>query len=208
MRNRAEEIRSQLEAEWPGWQVWIIWRAVGGPLWCARRRECSALQSGSEARCSAAPTVDRGAEPGTGAAPRPAGKLGPQPGTARRRCHASASLAGAVPSVSSVGGRPRRSWGLTAPRHLATSTDADPAGAGIIRAAAGPSAAQPIRALLKPPPRQERSTPMRGPRVLLLAAAAAGVLITGCGQSGQPPSTAGHGGQATGQVRVIVCSVA
>jgi len=37
---------------------------------------------------------------------------------------------------------------------------------------------------------------------------AAGVLITGCGRSGQPPSTAGHGGQATGQVRVIVCSVA
>jgi hypothetical protein len=49
---------------------------------------------------------------------------------------------------------------------------------------------------------------MRGPRVLLLAAAAAGVLITGCGQSGQRPSTVGHGGQATGQVRVIVCSVA
>jgi hypothetical protein len=49
---------------------------------------------------------------------------------------------------------------------------------------------------------------MRGPRVLLLAAAAAGVLITGCGQSGQRPSTAGDGGQATGQVRVIVCSVA
>ena len=37
MRNRAEEIRAGLEAEWPGWQVWIIWRAVGGPLWCARR---------------------------------------------------------------------------------------------------------------------------------------------------------------------------
>lgn len=41
MRNRAEEIRSQLEAEWPGWHVWIVWRAVGGPLWCARRRDCS-----------------------------------------------------------------------------------------------------------------------------------------------------------------------
>ena len=33
-------LRSQLEAEWPGWQVWIVWRAVGGPLWCARRRDC------------------------------------------------------------------------------------------------------------------------------------------------------------------------
>ena len=39
MRNRAEEIRAQLEAEWPGWQVWIVWRAVGGPLWCARRKD-------------------------------------------------------------------------------------------------------------------------------------------------------------------------
>jgi len=37
MRHRAEEIRAGLEAEWPGWQVWIVWRAVGGPLWCARR---------------------------------------------------------------------------------------------------------------------------------------------------------------------------
>jgi hypothetical protein len=37
MRNRAEEIRAQLEAEWPGWQVWIVWRAVGGQTWCARR---------------------------------------------------------------------------------------------------------------------------------------------------------------------------
>jgi hypothetical protein len=41
MRNRAEEIRSQLEAEWPGWQVWIVWRVIGGPQWCARRRDCS-----------------------------------------------------------------------------------------------------------------------------------------------------------------------
>jgi hypothetical protein len=41
MRNRAEEIRAQLEAEWPGWRVWIVWRAVGGPLRCARRRDCS-----------------------------------------------------------------------------------------------------------------------------------------------------------------------
>jgi hypothetical protein len=41
MRNRAEEIRAGLEAEWPGWHVWIVWRAVGGPLWCARPRDCS-----------------------------------------------------------------------------------------------------------------------------------------------------------------------
>jgi hypothetical protein len=66
--------------------------------------------------------LTRVAGPGSGAAPRPAGKLGPRPGTARRRCHASASLVSAVPSVSS-GGRQAQAvlGGLTAPRHLATS---------------------------------------------------------------------------------------
>jgi hypothetical protein len=41
MRNRAEEIRAGLEADHPGWQVWVVWRVVGGPLYCARRKDDS-----------------------------------------------------------------------------------------------------------------------------------------------------------------------
>jgi hypothetical protein len=26
----------RLEARYPAWHVWIIWRAVGGALWCAQ----------------------------------------------------------------------------------------------------------------------------------------------------------------------------
>lgn len=26
-----------LEREWPRWQVWVVHRAAGGQLWCARR---------------------------------------------------------------------------------------------------------------------------------------------------------------------------
>jgi hypothetical protein len=31
------EIVTRLEADWPRWQVWIVRRAVGGTIWCARR---------------------------------------------------------------------------------------------------------------------------------------------------------------------------
>ena len=31
------EIISRLEADWPRWQIWIVQRVVGGPVWCARR---------------------------------------------------------------------------------------------------------------------------------------------------------------------------
>jgi hypothetical protein len=27
----------QLEEDHPDWQVWVVHRAVGGPVWCARR---------------------------------------------------------------------------------------------------------------------------------------------------------------------------
>jgi hypothetical protein len=26
-----------VRADYPGWQVWVVRRAVGGPVWCARR---------------------------------------------------------------------------------------------------------------------------------------------------------------------------
>jgi hypothetical protein len=37
MPNPTNEIVAALEREWPRWQVWVVHRAVGGPVWCARR---------------------------------------------------------------------------------------------------------------------------------------------------------------------------
>ena len=37
VRNRTDEIVAELEAEWPLWQIWVVPRAVGGTIWCARR---------------------------------------------------------------------------------------------------------------------------------------------------------------------------
>ncbi|HUY51692.1 MAG TPA: hypothetical protein VMV92_39325 [Streptosporangiaceae bacterium] len=31
------EIIKHLEADWPRWQIWVVHRVVGGPVWCARR---------------------------------------------------------------------------------------------------------------------------------------------------------------------------
>jgi hypothetical protein len=28
-----------LEAGWPDWQIWVVHRYIGGPVWCARRRD-------------------------------------------------------------------------------------------------------------------------------------------------------------------------
>ena len=33
----AENIRADLEREFTGWLIWIVWHAVGGQTWCARR---------------------------------------------------------------------------------------------------------------------------------------------------------------------------
>jgi hypothetical protein len=32
-------IISQLEADRPHWEVWVVHRYIGGDLWCARRRD-------------------------------------------------------------------------------------------------------------------------------------------------------------------------
>jgi hypothetical protein len=40
--NHFDETISRIEGAWPDYQVWIIRRVVGGPLYCARRRDQSA----------------------------------------------------------------------------------------------------------------------------------------------------------------------
>jgi len=37
--NPTGEVVAKLEADWPDWQIWTVPRAVGGTLWCARRRD-------------------------------------------------------------------------------------------------------------------------------------------------------------------------
>jgi hypothetical protein len=37
IQNRTDAIVARLEADWPRWQIWVIHKAVGGTIWCARR---------------------------------------------------------------------------------------------------------------------------------------------------------------------------
>ncbi len=37
MQHPTDEIVARLEAEHPDWQVWVVHRYIGGPVWCARR---------------------------------------------------------------------------------------------------------------------------------------------------------------------------
>jgi hypothetical protein len=39
MENPTNEIIIQLEADWPQWEVWVVYRVVGDDLGCARRRD-------------------------------------------------------------------------------------------------------------------------------------------------------------------------
>ena len=36
MGNPTDEIVAALEREHPGWEVWVVHRVYGGPVWCAR----------------------------------------------------------------------------------------------------------------------------------------------------------------------------
>jgi hypothetical protein len=36
MEETTKQIIAGLEREWPRWQVWCVYRVVGGPVWCAR----------------------------------------------------------------------------------------------------------------------------------------------------------------------------
>jgi hypothetical protein len=35
--NPTDEKIAALERDWPNWQVWVVHRVIGGPVWCARR---------------------------------------------------------------------------------------------------------------------------------------------------------------------------
>ena len=37
MGNPTDEKIAELERDWPHWQVWVVHRVIGGPVWCARR---------------------------------------------------------------------------------------------------------------------------------------------------------------------------
>jgi hypothetical protein len=39
MQNSIDAKVAELERDWPDWQIWVVHRAVGGPVWCARRRD-------------------------------------------------------------------------------------------------------------------------------------------------------------------------
>ena len=35
--SHTDAIVAAMEREWPRWQVWVVHRVYGGPVWCARR---------------------------------------------------------------------------------------------------------------------------------------------------------------------------
>jgi hypothetical protein len=37
MANPTDAIVAALEHDWPNWQMWVVYRVIGGPVWCARR---------------------------------------------------------------------------------------------------------------------------------------------------------------------------
>jgi hypothetical protein len=39
MENPSDPALAQLQADWPLWEIWKVHRVVGGPVWCARRRD-------------------------------------------------------------------------------------------------------------------------------------------------------------------------
>ena len=39
MGNANDELIERLEYDWPLWEIWVVRRVVGDPVWCARRRD-------------------------------------------------------------------------------------------------------------------------------------------------------------------------
>jgi hypothetical protein len=37
MANPTDAIVAALEHDWPNYQIWVVHRVYGGPVWCARR---------------------------------------------------------------------------------------------------------------------------------------------------------------------------
>ena len=54
--NPTDETLAQLRADWPQWQIWVVYRAIGGTLWCARRWDGTGLVLNTD---SADELVDR-----------------------------------------------------------------------------------------------------------------------------------------------------
>jgi hypothetical protein len=36
-QNPTDEIVARVEADWLGWQIWAVPKAIGGTIWCAGR---------------------------------------------------------------------------------------------------------------------------------------------------------------------------
>jgi hypothetical protein len=36
VRHPNDDALAQLQADWPRWQIWIVYKVIGGPTWCAR----------------------------------------------------------------------------------------------------------------------------------------------------------------------------
>jgi hypothetical protein len=47
--NAEQDQVTQLGLDWPAWQIWVVYRYQGGPVFCARRRddEKQVLNAGS-----------------------------------------------------------------------------------------------------------------------------------------------------------------
>jgi hypothetical protein len=39
MKNPNDDALAQLREDWPLWEVWIVYKVVDGPTWCARRHD-------------------------------------------------------------------------------------------------------------------------------------------------------------------------
>ena len=37
MENATDQSVAELEEDHGAWQIWVIWKAIGGQIWCARR---------------------------------------------------------------------------------------------------------------------------------------------------------------------------
>jgi hypothetical protein len=136
--------------------------------WCDNRELLYQLQNRPRPRRPGARGcvvgLTRVAGPGSGAAPPARREAGATawngPAALPRQCEPGERGAQRVIGWAAGPGGPGGAYSAAAPCNF---TDADPAGAGIIRAAAGPSAAQLIRASLKPPPGRNGARPCADP---------------------------------------------
>jgi hypothetical protein len=63
--NQFKAIIAQLEAAWPKWQVWYVPRAVGGTIWCARRRDGNERVINENSSVDLAETIEQAEKDGS-----------------------------------------------------------------------------------------------------------------------------------------------